>query len=118
MRIRGVQHDCMLCGENNETRDHLFVCPYNYRVWVRVTGRLVGSHITPDWHSGITLLRERMQSVGTSKRNARRHGKGWVMMKQLVYQIDKTIKNIISSLRYRYGNKLEGLLRRWFKVML
>lgn len=119
--------------EKNETRDHLFfACLYSYMVWVRVTGRLLGSRITPDWqdtldrmHSGrvsrLDKVLERMAFQMTvyhiwRERNARRHGRAWILMEQLAHQIDKTLRNRISSLGYRYGSKLEGLMRRWFEV--
>lgn len=50
------------------------------------------------------------------ERNAQRHGKAWIPMKKLAHQIDKTMKNKISSMKYLYGSKLEGLLRLWFEV--
>lgn len=50
MRAWGVQQGCILCGERDETRDHLFfACPYSYTVWDRLASRLVGRRINPDW---------------------------------------------------------------------
>ena len=58
MRNWGVQHECLLCGEKNETRDHLFfACPFSYIVWITVTGRLLGRRVTPDWQDTVTRLR-------------------------------------------------------------
>ncbi|CAH8359652.1 unnamed protein product [Eruca vesicaria subsp. sativa] len=50
------------------------------------------------------------------ERNARRHGKSWISVEKLAYQIDKVMRNRITSLGYRFGNKLEGFLRRWFEI--
>ncbi|KAF3587735.1 hypothetical protein F2Q69_00029152 [Brassica cretica] len=52
------------------------------------------------------------------ERNARRHGKAWIPLEKLPSQIDKTMRNIITSLRYSYGDKLEGLMRCLFKVTI
>lgn len=59
MRKWGIQQACVLCGEKDETRDHLFfACPYSYTVWDRVAGRRIGEnkpglagHVTvhPSW---------------------------------------------------------------------
>lgn len=133
MRMWGVQQDCMLCGEKNETRDHLFfACPYSYMVWVTVTGALLGTLITPDWTDTMERLqRDRVATMNKvlakmafqttiyhiwRERNAWRHGKTWIQMAQLAHQIDKTMRSIIFSLIYRFGSRLEGLMRRWFEV--
>ncbi|KAH0937539.1 hypothetical protein HID58_005000 [Brassica napus] len=56
------------------------------------------------------------RSITWGERNARKHGKAWVWMEQLAHKIDKTMRNRISSLKYRHGSKLEGLMRRWFEL--
>ncbi|KAG5397436.1 hypothetical protein IGI04_019250 [Brassica rapa subsp. trilocularis] len=57
MRVWGLQQECLLSGEKNETRDHLFfACPYSYTVWIRVTGRLFGTRITPDWQDTVAKI--------------------------------------------------------------
>ena len=39
----------MLCGEPNETRDHLYcVCPYSFTVWLKVGGGLLAVQASPD----------------------------------------------------------------------
>ena len=133
MRVWGLQQECLLCGEKDETRYHLFfACPYSFMVWVRATGSLLGNRITPDWQDTVTRIQydrgNKMDMVLMRmvfqmavyhiwrERNTRRHGKAWIPMEKLAYQIDKTMRNIILSLRYSYGSKLEGLMRRWFEV--
>ena len=50
MRQWGMVHSCELCGERDETRDHLFfACPYSYTVWESLARRLIGNSINPDW---------------------------------------------------------------------
>ncbi|XP_013659789.1 uncharacterized protein LOC106364844 [Brassica napus] len=135
MRVWGLHQECLLCGERNETRDHLFfACPYSYMVWLRVTGRLFGTRITPDWQDTVARIRyDRRSKLDTvlvrmvfqmtvyhiwRERNARRHGKAWIPYEKLTSQIDKTMRNRISSLKYSYGDKLAGLMRRWFEVTM
>lgn len=135
MRVWGFQQECLLCGEKNETRDHLFfACLYSYMVWIKVTGRLLGSRITPDWQDTVVRIQydrgSKLDKVLVQmgfqmtvyyiwrERNTRRHGKPWIPMEKLAYQIDMSMRNIISSLKYSYGSKLEGLMRRWFEVTI
>ncbi|XP_048637583.1 uncharacterized protein LOC125609990 [Brassica napus] len=52
----GQPQVCILCGESDETRDHLyFACPYTYTLWLKVVGNLFGAEPDPDW--GITISR-------------------------------------------------------------
>ncbi|CAG7906585.1 unnamed protein product, partial [Brassica rapa] len=57
MRTWGIQQACVLCGERDETRDHLFfACPYSYTVWDRLACRLVGRRINPDWQDMLQFI--------------------------------------------------------------
>lgn len=48
-RAWGITQHCILCGERDETRDHLFfACLFSYTVWLGVCGNLLASTITPD----------------------------------------------------------------------
>ena len=133
MRNWGVNQHCTLCGKPDETRDHLFfACPYSYTVWDNMAERLLGRRMNPDW--SVTLLfiqRTRAPSLDSvlvrlvfqltiyslwRERNGRRHQQPWSTTAQMTRLIDRTIRNRISSLKYRRGHKLEGLLRRWFEV--
>ena len=50
MRSWGIQQGCVMSGEWDETRDHVFfACPYTYSVWDGLAGRLCGRRINPDW---------------------------------------------------------------------
>ncbi|KAF3568201.1 hypothetical protein DY000_02019957 [Brassica cretica] len=50
MRAWGIQQICLMCGERNESRDHIFfACPFTFTVWNRLAGRLCGRRINPDW---------------------------------------------------------------------
>lgn len=49
-RSWGSTQQSTLCGEPNETRDHLFfACPYSFSVCTSLCGNLIGRTITADW---------------------------------------------------------------------
>lgn len=115
-KVGGIDQCCILCGEKNETMDHMFfACLYSFTVWMNIAGRLIGSAITLDWnhtvaslmlpaHSRLDHVFKRMvfQTVFYSvwkEWNSRRHGGIWVTTKKLNRTIDKQIRNQISSLR-------------------
>ena len=50
------------------------------------------------------------------ERNARRHNRGIQGTEQMISIVNKTIKNRISSLKYKADHKLSGLMCRWFEV--
>lgn len=50
MRDWGIVQGCELCGERDETREHLFfACPYSYTIWESLARKFVGRNINPDW---------------------------------------------------------------------
>ena len=66
-RAWGCFQPCLLCGEPDETRDHLFfACPYSFTVWIDVVGYLLGSRVSRDWSITIaTLLSTRRKEIDT-----------------------------------------------------
>ncbi|XP_048605414.1 uncharacterized protein LOC125582968 [Brassica napus] len=50
------------------------------------------------------------------ERNERRHHTGFRTVDQVYQIIDKSIRNRITSLRYRVNHKLAGIMQRWFAV--
>lgn len=135
MREWGIQQGCVLCGERDETRDHIFfACPYYFTVWDKLTNRLSGARTDPDWMTTLQfvsgnslpimdriLLRMVFQTTIYhlwKERNERRHHKGFRTVEQTVRLIDKAIRNRITSLRYKAGYKLEGIMCRWFEVTI
>lgn len=128
MKSWGIDQCSMLCGEPNETRDHLFfACLFSYTVRLNIAGKLIGNAITPDWIDTVSALlrpvhsrlRMAFQTVLYSvwkERNSRRYGGTWVSPEKLTRLIDKQIRNRISSRRYTGNQPLEGLMRRWFEV--
>lgn len=131
MRAWGRDQPCVLCGERNESRDHLFfACPYSFTVWSDLGGALLRHRQDPDWlvtiaqlesmledrQNGI-LLRLCFQAIIYSlwrERNARIHHSGYDTTSQLVRRIDKLIRNRISSLSYFTNPRLGDLPQRWF----
>lgn len=64
----GIHQPCPLCGEQNETRNHLFLaCPYSHTVWTIIASGLLGSRINPDWTRTVnSLLWNRLSSLDNS----------------------------------------------------
>ncbi|KAF3513290.1 hypothetical protein F2Q69_00006000 [Brassica cretica] len=55
----GMIQGCMLCGEVDETRDHLFfACPYSFTVWHGFANNIIGSHTDPDWQLTLDYMEE------------------------------------------------------------
>lgn len=126
---------CELCGERDETRDHLFfACTYTYTVWESLARRLVGRSINPDWQwtvQRIQRMRPRPLEMDTilaklllqatiyhvsRERNARRHQQNRIPTDHLRRLIDKAVRNRITSLKYKHDHKYGGLLQRWFLI--
>ncbi|KAF2618925.1 hypothetical protein F2Q68_00041079 [Brassica cretica] len=90
----------------------------------------MGSHTDPDWQLTLDHMEGlRDGSMDTilikmlfqttiyhiwRERNARRHHTSWMTAEAMGKTVDKAIRNRISSLKYKAGHKLEGLMRRWF----
>lgn len=56
-KVGGIDQCCILCGEKNETMDHMFfACLYSFTVWMNIAGRLIGSAITLDWNHTVASL--------------------------------------------------------------
>lgn len=92
MRQWRITQVCMLCGEQDESRDHFFFeCSYTFTVWKSIAGNLLGGFITPDWTvshlTGVArntlngvLLRLCFQTtiyLVWRERNSRCHGGTW-----------------------------------------
>lgn len=122
MRVWGVEQPCLLCGERDETRNHLFfACPYTYTVWLDLAGHLLGAAANPAWEETLSYLisstAHTMESVLLRllfqvsiyhiwrERNARRHGSSPITVSVMKRLIDKVVRNRITSLRYRFPHK-------------
>lgn len=131
MRAWGLTQGCTLCGEWDETRDHLFfACPYSFTVWHGLANHILGSYTDPDLQLTLDHLQGlRLGDMDTilikmlfqmtiyhlwRERNARRHHTSWMSVDAMRTAIDKMMRNRISSLKYRAGHKHAGLLHRWF----
>ena len=131
-RAWGVSQPCSLCGESDETRDHLFfACPYSFTVWLDLVGFLLGSRTDPDWSITIaSLLSTRCKEIDTClsklafqttiyslwrERNNRRLQVKIQSAAYMVCVIDKTIKNIISSLRHRRPSFYSEMMQCWLQ---
>ncbi|XP_013628130.1 PREDICTED: uncharacterized protein LOC106334389 [Brassica oleracea var. oleracea] len=116
IRAWGIQQGCVLCGERDETRDHIFfACPYSFTVWDTLTNRLTGSRTDPDWmHTLQFVSKNNLQLLDKilvkmvfqtciyhvwKERNERRHQTGYRTVQQVVRIVDKAVRNRITSLR-------------------
>lgn len=133
MRAWGIQQGCVMCGEWDETRDHVFfACPYTYSVWDRLAGSLCGRRINPDWsltlqfvtNNNLQLMDKILLKMVFQtcvyymwkESNERRHQRGFRTVDQAIRIVDKAIRNRISSLRYGPVHRFAGLLQHWLEV--
>ncbi|CAL9248187.1 unnamed protein product, partial [Arabidopsis halleri] len=115
MRAWGDSQPCLLCGEPDETRDHLFfACPYSFMVWIQVVGDLLRAEPDPDWTETIQrLITQSSESCDYillrlcfqvavyhiwRERNERRHKKQYRTHTQLARTIERVIRSRIMSL--------------------
>lgn len=57
MRSWGFSQPCLLCGEPNETRDHIFfACPFSFMLWMEVAKPLLERRISWDWSRTLLSL--------------------------------------------------------------
>lgn len=133
MRSWGHHQACVFCGEQDETRDHLFfACPFSFMIWSCTTRKLLRHHLNPGWEETVTaildlsgdtkrdiLLRLCFQVAIYSiwrERNARIHGTGSLTAHHIVRNIEKLIRNRITSLDYPAKPRLRLLMQRWIMV--
>lgn len=133
MRMGRGNQPCVLCGERDESRDHLFfACPYSFTIWSEVAGKILGNTIDPDWDITLASLKGRVGSRNRDillrlcfqvtiyfvwrERNARIHGGNYCLANQMVKLIDKQIRNRIVSLQYTQKPRIRLLLQKWFEV--
>ncbi|XP_009137046.1 uncharacterized protein LOC103861089 [Brassica rapa] len=125
----GEIQQCRLCGEPQETRDHLFfACPYTYTVWTETIGSLL-PRPNPDWSITITMLLFRRRSASATcllrlsfqtvihsiwrERNSRKHNGKYRTAAELTHMIDKMIRNRISSLRSKNMALYSTVMMEW-----
>ncbi|KAG7543450.1 Reverse transcriptase zinc-binding domain [Arabidopsis thaliana x Arabidopsis arenosa] len=130
MRRWGQIQFCPLCGERDETRDHIFfACPYVFAIWSTLCTPLLRRHTTPDWHDTvrailakqsprIDIILVRMVFQTTiyfvwRERNGRIHNSSQQHYRNLTKQIASAIALRIQSLNYDPQHKNAPLLARW-----
>ncbi|KAF8114883.1 hypothetical protein N665_0032s0014 [Sinapis alba] len=121
--------------DSRKKRDHLlFACPFTFTIWLRIVSNLFVTDPDPDPDWDTTLMHLMMGAFDTLtfillrlvsqitiyfiwwEYNDRRKNGGTKSVDQLARVIDKTVKNIITSLKYNSKPKLQGLMRRWFSA--
>lgn len=123
----------LLCGEPDKTRDHLlFACPHYLMVWLEALGELLEAPADPNWNEIINrlithsfdrdsfiLLWLALQTTiyyVWRERNERKHKGCYRSTSHLLGNIDKMIRNRISSLRSIGHPRYENLMQRWFQT--
>lgn len=127
----GIQSDCVLCQQDEETRSHMFfACGYTKVIWCRLTSRLLSHKYTSDWENILQLLNDKdfdkitlflIRYVFQStiyhiwrERNCRRHGKTPLAATTLIKLIEKNVRNRLSSIRATGNNAYREDLCKWF----
>ncbi|XP_013632732.1 PREDICTED: uncharacterized protein LOC106338256 [Brassica oleracea var. oleracea] len=122
---------CWLCSAGLETRDHLFFeCSFSAEVWRGTIRGLDGGGCSVHWPTVIQrlvvgsqdylatfLLRYCFQATVYAiwfDRNKRRVGETPQPVARLLIFLYKLIRNRISSLRKKAGNKYEKAMELWF----
>lgn len=134
MRSWGITQRCGLCGERDETRDHIFfVCPYSFTVWEGLVRGFFGRRTNPGWSITLNAIKhERVNRLDFilikmifqtviyhiwRERNSRRHQGNWTSTNQMHKVIDRSMRNRIVSLKYDLQHRYAGLLQRLFELM-
>lgn len=127
----GARVGCVFCGEELETRDHLFFsCSYSSQIWLSLTSGILNGGNTSIWGSIIPLLLDSSQpylhvfslryvfqaSIHSiwRERNCRRHGETAIPASKLAKIIDKNVRNRFSSLQQLGNSRFVGGLQFWF----
>lgn len=127
----GADSSCILCGFVTESRNHLFFsCPFWAQVWHSLAEGILLDEFTLDWDRLLHLLtninqnklrkyvfRYTFQAAIHSiwrERNGRKHGEKPLSAGLLSTQIDKNIRNKLSTLQ-RDGRCQAGL-QLWFQT--
>lgn len=130
-RCWGLIHSCLLCGEPDETRDHLFfACPYAFTVWTEVIGDLLNEPPNLDWLETMACITSQRFDMDCylliwlalqttiyhtwRERNERKHKENCHPTTHIACIIDKTIWNRITSLRPAAHSRYEQLMH-WFR---
>ena len=119
-------------GEGNESRTFVLCLSLHFYYLVDTGRQATWCIVNSDWTVTILSLL-RLYSLGLDtvlksmnlhttlymlwrERNSRRYQGACLDTKTLINTIEKSIHNRIVSHNYRQDHKLEGFLRRWFKV--
>ncbi|VVB16550.1 unnamed protein product [Arabis nemorensis] len=130
MRGWGMHQSCLLCGEVDETRDHLlFACPYSFTVWNWLCSGLLGDRINPNWNittrsltchwrdkHNTMLLKLAFQATVYSvwrERNDRRHNRSPRTALHIAHSIVHIINLRIDSLFPTDDDERSSLRHRW-----
>ncbi|CAE5982874.1 unnamed protein product [Arabidopsis arenosa] len=126
---QNVDTSCVFCSHPMETREHLFFqCVYSKKVWAELVKGILDVHFSTNWADVMTLLASAdldkvkrfllgytfQNTIHTiwGERNSRRHGEQPSPTGRLEKQIDKNVRNRLSTIAR--GGDMDGSLQRWF----
>ena len=137
MRQWGQTQICLLCGEPDETRDHLFfACPFTYTVWTTLMNPFLLGRINPDWTRTVSSIRSnRLSKLDTQlvkmafqasiywswrERNGRRHLHPPHTAMYIARTVHREMQNRLIALQVGNGDGAtnEGLTRWNTKTVL
>ena len=121
---------CCLCPATLETRNHMFFqCSFSEEIWRNLTHKLLSGQYISEWDEvtrlindqtrqnvHLFLLRYMFQATLSTVwygRNGRRHREKANPPAAMIKQIDKLVRNRISSLRMMEDRKYKKALETW-----
>jgi len=129
----GTPTTCVFCSSPMETRDHLFFqCCYSSEIWTSIAKNVYKDRFSTKWSAVVNYISDsqpdRIQSFLSRytfqvsihsiwrERNSRRHGEKSRSASNLIRQIDKTIRNQLSTIKKKGDLRLEKGLQVWFAM--
>lgn len=123
---------CWLCKFDPETRDHIFFeCAFSKEVWQSTIKNLMGRASSYNWGRMIQILVDGLRGRDETflmrycfqaviyelwhERNVRRVGEGLHPPAYLIAKLDKQVRNQVTSLRKRTGDKHKKTMEVWFR---
>ncbi|AAF81336.1 Strong similarity to a putative non-LTR retroelement reverse transcriptase At2g23880 gi/3738337 from Arabidopsis thaliana BAC F27L4 gb/AC005170 [Arabidopsis thaliana] len=103
----GTPTTCVFCSSPMETRDHLFFqCHYSSEIWTSIAKNVYKDGFSTDWSAVVHIPSLHSFNHGEASRSA----------SNLMRQIDKTIRNQLSTIQKKGELRLEKGLQVWFAM--
>lgn len=105
---------CLLCSRSDESRDHLYWdCDFSFGLWnlVAVRCRIIP---TRQWEGSLDQMISLPPPTST-KRNQRLHVNQFRSIDSLFNQIDRQVRNKISSFRSTNPQRASEMMQQWLR---